>query len=83
MTNQNGNNRGLEPLYFTAHGLSFFHAGSMMTQDCLPHAPDSEHGKLAPCMERVLKLTRVLPACFQVNQVKTSFPVSKKTYVNN
>ena len=59
------------------------HAGSMMTQEHSPHEPDGEHGKLAACMERVLKLTPVLPACFQVNQVKTSFPVGKKTYVNN
>ena len=57
------------------------HAGPMMTR--WPHAPGSEHGKLAPCMERALKLTGVRPACFQVNQVKTSFPVGKKTYVNN
>ena len=59
------------------------HAGPMMRQESLPHEPDSEHGKLASYMERVLKLTPVLPACFQVNQVKTSFPVGKKTYVNN
>ena len=32
-----------------------------MTQERLPHALDGEHGKLAPCMERALKLTRVLP----------------------
>ena len=58
------------------------HAGSMMTQDCLPHAPDSEHGKLAPCMERVLKLTGVLPACFQVNQVKKPFSGVPHTVFN-
>jgi len=55
----------------------------MMTQERLPHALDGEHGKLAPCMERALKLTRVLPACFQVNQVKNRFPMDKKTYVNS
>ena len=53
-----------------------------MTQERLSHVPDGEHGKPAPCMERALKLTGVLPACFQVNQVKNRFPVDEKTYVN-
>ena len=49
------------------------HADSMMTQERLSHVPNSERGKLASCMERALKLTGVLPACFQVNQVKKPF----------
>ena len=54
----------------------------MMTQERLPHALDGEHGKLAPCMERALKLTGVLPACFQVNQVKMPFSSEFFAYVS-